>query len=211
MDEVMQEAYDMLSCLPWSGNIHGFDDSEPLYMVATYASREWLATTHENQILDLLHRNLLLKGSRTEIVNMAFFTELRQAYDHCDTGDYDESHSFEWVRGIGKALVMGEKDGLGTMVNVGGNHWIALALDFTKSLIWYGDSLGWKPAKQVTSVVNWWTFYHTGKKFAYQKLKISSQTDSYSCGLLGTNALGNFYLPEKYPLIDAAKVDTERV
>jgi hypothetical protein len=142
---------------------------------------------------------------------MAFFTKLRQAYDHRDTGEYGESHSFEWVQGIRKALVTGEKDGLGTMVNVGGNHWIALALDFTKSLIWYGDSLGRKPAKQVTSVVNWWTFYHTGTKFAYQKLKILSQTDGYSCGLLGTNALGNFYLLEKYPLIDAAKVDTERV
>ena len=59
-DGVMQEAYDMLSCLPWSGDIYGFDHCEPLYMLATYASHKWLATTHENQILDLLQWDLLL-------------------------------------------------------------------------------------------------------------------------------------------------------
>jgi hypothetical protein len=47
-DMIMQEAYDMLSCLPWSGDVHGFDASKPLYKLATYASHEWLATTHEN-------------------------------------------------------------------------------------------------------------------------------------------------------------------
>jgi hypothetical protein len=54
IDVIMQEAYDMLSCLPWSGNIHGFDHNEPLYKLATFASHRWLATTHEDQILDLL-------------------------------------------------------------------------------------------------------------------------------------------------------------
>jgi hypothetical protein len=54
MDTTMQEAYDMLSCLPWSGDVRGFDASEPLYKLATYASREWFTTTNENQILDLL-------------------------------------------------------------------------------------------------------------------------------------------------------------
>jgi hypothetical protein len=78
-------------------------------------------------------------------------------------------------------------------------------------LIWYGDSWGRKPVDEVTSILDWWTFYHTGNKFTYQKLKISSQTDSFSCGLLGANGLGHFYLPEKYPLIDVAKVDTKGV
>lgn len=93
-DVVMQEAYNMLSCLPWYGNIRGFDDSEPLYRLATYASREWLATLHENQMLDLLRRDLLFTGSRTEIATMAFFTTLCQAYGCHDTGKYDESQGF---------------------------------------------------------------------------------------------------------------------
>lgn len=45
--------------------------------MATYASRAWLGTTHENQILDLLRRELLLKGSRIEVPGMAFFATLR--------------------------------------------------------------------------------------------------------------------------------------
>jgi hypothetical protein len=86
-DTIMQEAYDMLLCLPWSRDVRGFNASEPLYKLATYASCEWLATTHEDQILDLLQRELLLKGTRTEIAQMAFFWSLRQAYTCCDTGN----------------------------------------------------------------------------------------------------------------------------
>ena len=107
--------------------------------------------------------------------------------------------------------MVGERDGLGTMVNIGGDHWVAIALDFKQSLVWYGDSFGRKPVKEVTSVINWWTFHHTGCQFTYQNLKISSQADGFSCGLLGTNVLGHFYWPEKYPLINVATVNTECV
>jgi hypothetical protein len=107
--------------------------------------------------------------------------------------------------------VAGQQDSLGTMIHINGDHWVAIVLDFKKSLVWYGDSFGRKPTVEVTSVINWWTFHHTGCKFAYHDLKASSQKDGFSCGLLGPNALGHFYWPEKYPLIDVAKVDTERV
>jgi hypothetical protein len=94
--------------------------------------------------------------------------------------------------------VAGEHDSLGTMVNIRENHWVAIAFDFEQSLIWYRDSWGRKPVDEVTSILDWWMFYHTGNKFTYQKLKILSQMDSFSCGLLGANGLGHFYLPEKY-------------
>jgi len=97
------------------------------------------------------------------------------------------------------------------MVNIEGDHWVAITLDFEKSLVWYGDSFGQKPVKEVTSVINWWTFHHTGVKFSYHNLKTTLQKDGFSCGLLGPNALGHFYWPEKYPLIDVANVDTERI
>lgn len=210
-DETMQQAYDMLSCLRWFGNIRGFDHEEPLYKVATYASRMWLSTMHEDQILDLLRRDLLFQGSQAEIANMAFFKKLREAYNCRDTGEYDEGRGFMWIRGIGNALVAGERDGLGTMVNIGGDHWVAIALEFKQSLVWYGDSFGRKPVEEVTSVLNWWTFHHTGRQFAYCNMTISAQTDGFSCGLLGTNALAHFYLSEAHPLINTGTVDTERV
>jgi hypothetical protein len=142
---------------------------------------------------------------------MAFFTTLGQAYACRDTGEYEGSRHFAWIRNIGEALVSGDRDGLGTMTNIGGDHWVAIALDFEESLIWYGDSFRQKPVEEVTSVVNWWTFHHTGRNFTYRMLKISSQNDGFSCGLLGPNALFHFYLPDKYPLVDVAKVDAERV
>lgn len=121
-DSIIQEAYDILACIPWSGNIQGFDEREPLHKIATYASHSWLGTTHKNQMLDLLQRDLLFSGSSIEIANMAFFGTLRKAYEHCDTGKYEDSCSFAWVRGIREALVNGKRDGLGTMVNIGGDH-----------------------------------------------------------------------------------------
>jgi hypothetical protein len=166
---------------------------------------------HEDQILNLLCRNLLFQGLRAEIANMAFFEKLCKAYNHHDTGEYDESRAFTWIRAIGKALVAGERDGLGTMVNIEGNHWVEIALDFKQSLVWYRDSFGRKPVEEVTSVLNWWTFHHTGCQFTYRNMKISTQTDGFSCGLLGTNALAHFYLPKGHTLVNAATVDTERV
>ncbi|KIM71177.1 hypothetical protein PILCRDRAFT_93993 [Piloderma croceum F 1598] len=188
-DSIIQEAYDILACIPWSGNIQGFDKREPLHKLATYASCSWLGTTHENQMLDLF-------GSSIEIANMAFFSTLCKAYEHCDTGEYEDSHSFAWVRGIGEALVNGKRDGLGTMVNIGGDHWVAIALDFLQSVVWYGDLFGQEPVDEVTSVINWWTHHHTGYEFLYWKLKIASQKDGFLCRLIGLNALGHFYLPE---------------
>jgi hypothetical protein len=132
---------------------------------------------------------------------MAFFATLQQAYDCRDTGEYDESNHFARTRSIARALEMGERSGLGTMVNINGGHWVAIALDFKQSLVWYGDSFGNPAIKSVVLVINWWTFHHTGQVFAYQKMKISSQTDGFSCGLLGTNGLGHFYMSESTHLL----------
>jgi hypothetical protein len=54
VDRVMQEGYDVLSYLLWSGNICGFNNDEPLHTLAVYASHEWFSTMHENQMLNLL-------------------------------------------------------------------------------------------------------------------------------------------------------------
>ena len=103
------------------------------------------------------------------------------------------------------------RDGLGTMVNINGDHWVAIVLDFKQSLVWYGDLFGSMPVEQVTSVINWWTFHHTGREFAYRTMRMPAHKDGFSCGLLGTNGLGHFYMPEKYVLINVVNVDTEHV
>lgn len=59
--------------------------------------------------------------------------------------------------------------------------------------------------------VEWWTHHHTGHGFACEKLPITRQDDGFSCGLLAYNALTHWANPEKYPLIDATKVDDARL
>jgi hypothetical protein len=159
---------------------------------------------------DLLRRDLLLKGSKVEIENMAFFAKLQQGYD-CRVDVYNQSRAFARPHGVALALEVGERDGLGLGINIEGDHWVSAALDFKNSMIYYGDPLNGDPTDKVQSVLNWWTFHHTGQKFAYQKLKVTIQRDGFSCGLLAPNGLAHFYLPNEYLLISAAEVDTERV
>ena len=49
---------------------------------------------------------------------MAFFVALREAYNCCNSGEYEGSRHFTWIREIGKALASGDRDGLGTMANI---------------------------------------------------------------------------------------------
>lgn len=166
-DAIMKEAYNVLSYLPWCGDIYGFDETVPLHKLATYASRAWLATTHEDQMLDLLRHELLFKGSQVTIADMTFFEILSNAYQCRNTGEYEESRKFLNTHRLGEGLERGESNGLGTIVHIGGDHWVAIALEFKTSLFWYGDSLGKKPAEEVMSVIIWWTQHHSGQIFKY--------------------------------------------
>ena len=58
------------------------------------------------------------KNSRVEVAGMAFFVALREAYNCRNSGEYEESRHFTWIREIGKALASGDRDGLGTMANI---------------------------------------------------------------------------------------------
>lgn len=129
---------------------------------------------------------------------MSWFPKVREAYRCRESGEYDESATFAWIRSIGEALEVGKRAGLGTMININNDQWVAIALDFKYSLVWYGDLIGGDTDNAVKSVIDWWTFHHTGREFNYRKMKISTQADGYSCGLLGPNALGHFYLLEKF-------------
>ena len=48
------------------------------------------------------------------------------------------------------------------MVNKTNVHWVALIIDFNKSQILYGDSIGRSIDKQTRQVLDWWVSYHTG-------------------------------------------------
>ncbi|KAH7903900.1 hypothetical protein BJ138DRAFT_1019890 [Hygrophoropsis aurantiaca] len=104
---LIQEVYDALASFPWSGNIRGFDNEEPVHHLAAYAThRSWLSDVHENQMLDMLRRDLALSpnGSRIVVENLQFMKTLQMAYANRDNGTYTSSRYFSRIRGTGEAL-----------------------------------------------------------------------------------------------------------
>ncbi|KAH7908916.1 hypothetical protein BJ138DRAFT_990150, partial [Hygrophoropsis aurantiaca] len=202
-----------LASLPWSGNIRGFDNPEPIHRLATYATRGWLGTTHEDQMLDLLRRDLH-RGStshKTVIENLAFSKFLQEGYARRNSGEYEASRYFRVARGLGQALASQTRDILGYLMNLNDNHWVVVVLNFRDSTILYGDSLGDPIPANLASILDWWTNTHTGLTFVHKTLPITHQQDSFSCGLLSFNALAHYILPDQYPLINPVEVDNERL
>jgi hypothetical protein len=51
---LIRKVYDGLSCIEWSGTIHGTSAKVGTHYLATYATHDWLTDEHETQMLDLL-------------------------------------------------------------------------------------------------------------------------------------------------------------
>ncbi|KAH7917030.1 hypothetical protein BV22DRAFT_994373, partial [Leucogyrophana mollusca] len=210
---LIEEVYNALSSLPWSGDIRGFDSPEPIYKLATYATCHWLSTVHEDQMLDLLRRQLCLTPSahRVEIQNMGFQKFIQEGYTHRNSGEYEESRYFRVACGVGQALASCQRDVLGFLVNLNASHWVAVVMNFREGEILYGDSLGEPIPGDLAAMLDWWTNGHTGLTFVHKLLPITRQHDGFSCGLLSFNALAHYVLPEEYLLIDSSAVDDEQL
>ncbi|EIM82535.1 uncharacterized protein STEHIDRAFT_161072, partial [Stereum hirsutum FP-91666 SS1] len=56
---LIQDVYDALDILPWSENIRGFSNIEPLHKLTTYLSpKAWFSDVHQHQSIDLLRRDI---------------------------------------------------------------------------------------------------------------------------------------------------------
>jgi hypothetical protein len=206
--QIIDEVYDALGTLPWAENVKGFSNDEPIYSLATYTTQNWLSDVHENQMLDLLRMEIKFDPTRPPVIteNLEFSRLLDKAYQRRDT-DYDTSCHHEHVHQIGIALRNGTYKQLTYLMNVNNNHWVAVVLDFNKSRILYGDSLGGKPGDHLVAILSWWTHLHTGRNFTFEKLDITIQRDSFSCELLSWNTLIHWFFLKKHPLIKAEDVD----
>ena len=210
---LIDEVYSNLTSLAWAGDVRGFSEHEPVHKLATYATHNWLSSVHENQMLDLLRTEIRLDRTRPRIVikSTDFPHALQAAYEQRDTGDYMDNRYFDHIRQTGVELGNGMVDELGYLMNLNGDHWVAIVLDFENSAILYGDSMGGKPGEDLRETLSWWTHYHSGRKFAYGELDVTRQQDGFSCGLLAWNALAHRSLPHKHQLIDAQEVDDARL
>lgn len=204
--------YNALTCTSWSGKLGGFAVAEPVVELTAYATDEWLLDVHENQMLDLLRRRLQRQPQqkKIEIENIYFYGFLMKAYEIHSLGEY-EGRYFARARETGDAMASGLSSCIGFLVNVHGNHWAAVVINFESSTIFYGDSIYKKPPTGFLAALHWWTHHHTGQHFKEESLIITHQQDSFSCGLLSFNALAHHVLPSEYPLILASQVRNGRL
>lgn len=211
--EVLQQAFDTLSQMTWTGWLQPFDRDYGIniHQLSIYFTAEWLTDDHELVMLGALKENLVVVGKADDsfIENTAFMVLLGSAFR--DQHNYTEK-SYEWLRKRGVALTNGEKRYLSTIANQGGVHWVAIILDFDKKCLYYGDSLGKNISADHRRIIDWWTEYHTGIQFTLHTLPTAQQLDNFSCGIFAWDALRLFYgletslMDPEYPFECRAKV-----
>lgn len=211
--QLLDEVFLALSTLEWSGCIKGCGEEEPINVLAAYATHQWLTTTHENQLLYLLFRDLAHDPTarRLHIEDLQFWTYIEKFYSHRDSDVYTKSRYFAYAKGVGESLSSGVRETLLTITNVRDNHWVAWDLDFKDSCIRYGDSFQGEAPDKMMKAAEWWTYFHTGRHFTKGLLKITHQQDGYSCGLFAPNSIAHRANPKRYPLINQSDVDDEQL
>ena len=119
---------------------------------------------------------------------------------------------YQWLREKGEALANGENTHLATIINIDGNHWVAVIIDSQNKQIHFGDSFGHTVPNDLKQVFNWWLGYHMNStNFSYQTLLVSKQSDTFSCGVLCWDGLRSFLLKRKPRLINARQALDERI
>jgi hypothetical protein len=197
----------MLSKLPWSGSVHGFKGEANIIDLQKYMTTAWLASLHEDQMLELLDKDIRNNARRMDVIitYSDFLHGLKRAFSRrkqTPKGSFYKN---------GSALASGISNCLATIANHEGNHWTAVVVDFPSHIIWHGDSLAWDMEPELKSALEWWISEHTSIVFTHANLPITHQEDFFSCGLLPWNALSHHFLPEQHPLIDPADVAAERL
>jgi hypothetical protein len=139
---LVRKVYEALSTVSWTENIQGFSVSIPTHYLADYTTKEWMTDEHITQMLDLLQQDVIQAGlSKTiEIKSVWFLTMLRKGYEEQE--QYMTHTSYRWLRALGQAFGTGTREQLAFIGLIGGNHWIAVVIDFKEGTVYYGDSLG---------------------------------------------------------------------
>jgi hypothetical protein len=97
--ELVDTVYNTLSNVPWSAKIGGFCEDEPTVSLSHYATTEWLKTTHENQMLELLSHDIIRHSSTpTEItIQSTYFAQsLFKVFE-----DRSERSHDHWIHKLG--------------------------------------------------------------------------------------------------------------
>ena len=138
---VMREALDLLYHVGWQDTMQGFDEKDFVVKSTEFASREWLASSHINYMLELL-RIKLARAGRVGVVmaSVHFFAKVVQAYKARDAGLYKTSNDFRLPRKYGDIIAMSNDD-LFSIGNVDETHWLPFVISPTTSSVRSANSL----------------------------------------------------------------------
>lgn len=195
---VVNQIFDVLAIVRWSDTLCGFPSNaaESLDSLTYYASSKWLTGEHANQMLDLLRKDLQRRHkSNIEVLSTYFLPKISQGFN--DNDRYSNNNTFHLYRRIGDDLATGISDQIAFLVNLDRNHWVSVIIDFRKQKILYGDSLGHAISASMQDILTWWTRFHSNANFTIEKLPITIQEDSFSCGLLAWNSLAVYFTGTK--------------
>ncbi|KAJ7056037.1 hypothetical protein C8F01DRAFT_1234071 [Mycena amicta] len=196
---LVQDVFSALGEIAWKGEIKGFIDAKSTRYLACWLTTDWLATTHEHQLLEILQRDLRMGPTSTDMLQDTFFTPaLITAFHNSDR--YSSSRNYSWLRGIGQAFATGDLARFATIANINENHWIALAIDVEQKAIFCGNSILMDVPKRFKEAYTWWLREHLGESFEWKDLPVPQQSDSHSCGILAYRAIAHFLDTVQYPL-----------
>ncbi|KAJ7866143.1 hypothetical protein B0H13DRAFT_2352669 [Mycena leptocephala] len=121
----MKAALDALESLPWDGAVKGFRGGVFVNDLASWFTRDWLKTDHEDQMLELLVSDLGISDGSTTCIQPTYFVRgLAQAYS--DPESYRTARRFGWLRKLGASFAMKDCTRLGSKANKSEDHWKVL-------------------------------------------------------------------------------------
>lgn len=209
---LVARVYETLSSVSWSGYLNGFDEKDSIYHLAKFGTDAWLTDVQEDQMLQLLRRDLQEMGltDQVQFLPTSFFHALRESYDGSGIEGYDQDFHFQLQRVTGTALEAARCD-FASIVNINGNHWLSVIIRREDNMILIGNSLHSAKDDNLLLAINWWVRRHLGFPFTVGELHAVQQIDTSSCGLLAFNALAHHYLPLIWPEMDPSLMDDERL
>lgn len=187
--DIIREVLKMFTLLPWSGKLRGVDWTMSIQDLSTFLGTKWLSTNHMDLLLHATKRRLSRKYDvlqQYQLQELAFINKLISAHR---TDGKIPNH----MHRIAAEIASGQCRGVGGFANVNGNHWISWAVS-NDWILYYGDgNIHSEVDKTVEAVLRWWLQPYSHQEIKLQKMDISSQQDSYSCGILSDNSLEHFF------------------
>ncbi|KAJ7928664.1 hypothetical protein B0H13DRAFT_1860234 [Mycena leptocephala] len=207
------EAIKLLGVLPWNGRKRGLSDKSPIHSLWRFLGTEWLSSTDENDMLEILRDRIASDpdlAGRVRVEAVELTTKITKAFEGHETRDYDESR---WLKSLGTDI-FGHGERLITIAHLGSHnkqkHWVTIEVDGPRRLFLYGDSFGGEIPPTLRQAYEWWASQHTTDALKFGRLPTSTQTDGHSCGMFSANAAERAIYPT-VPLLEQANIVTERL